>query len=49
MFVVEARDAELETRQGAGEGRGQIRIGRGRIKPGQDGFERGGIKEGGEG
>src|ERR1700730_16935741 len=39
--------AELETREGAGEGRDQIRIGRGGIKPGQDGFERGGIRNAG--
>ena len=45
MVVFDARDAELETRECAGEGRDQIRISTGGIKPGQDGFERGGIRK----
>ncbi|GCC49326.1 hypothetical protein chiPu_0033609, partial [Chiloscyllium punctatum] len=49
VIVIDRRDAERKARKRRGEGRDQVRIGRGRIERGEDGFERRGIGEAGRG
>ena len=49
IIVVDPCDFEVKARKGGAEGRDEVRVGRSRTEPRQDGFERGGIRKAGRG